>query len=209
MANPVRTVRPYRLLGAALAVLFSAFFITACAVSGQGVVITPKLMNDARDIGRERPVHLSVVDARPSALLGYRRTETGDRARVESTGDPVAAVQSAIEVALEDKGFSLAPYGRDAEVSLTVQIQEIAYDASGKYVAPSVTTGAVFKAIARRGGTTFEQLYRIEKQSREALPLTSDRNSRLINETVSEALTMLADDMELMGFLAGGPAPRR
>lgn len=209
MANPVRTVRLARAFAAALAALLSAVFITACTVSGQGVVIEPKLMNDARDIGRDRPVHLAVVDARPSPLLGYRRTETGDQARVESTGNPLAAVQSAIEVALEDKGFSVAPSARGADASLTVEIREISYDASGKYVAPSVTTAAVFKAIARRGGTTFEQVYRIEKQSREALPLTSERNARLINETVSEALTMLADDLELMGFLAGGPAPRR
>lgn len=208
MANPVHTVRLAKALKAAAAALLATLFVTACTVSGQNVVIAPKLMNDARNIGQERPVYLSVVDARPSALLGYRRTETGDQARVETTGNPVAAVQSAVEVALEDKGFSLAPSSRGSDATLTVEIQEIGYEARGKYVAPSVTTSAAFKAIARRGGTTFEQSYRIEKQSREALPLTSERNSRLINETVSEALTMLADDMEIMGFLAGGPAPR-
>lgn len=206
MAKPFRPVRALAATAAALAI---AFVVAACTVGSQGVVIAPKLSNDARDIGRNRSVHLTVVDARPSALIGYRKTETGDQARVESTGNPVAAVQSAIEVALEDKGFSLAQSARDTDNHLTVEIREIGYEASGKYVAPSVTTRAVFKAIARRGGTTFEQTYRLEKQDREALPLTSERNARLINETVSEVLTMLADDIELLGFLAGDPAPQR
>lgn len=191
-----------------LSAVLGLLLLAACAVTSQQVAVEPRLTNEALDVGRQQPVYLTVSDRRPSPLLGYRKDETGDRARIETGNDVPGVIKAAVEVALEDKGFALARSSSGAVADLTVEIVEIAYEASGTYVAPSVTTRAVFKGIARRGGTIFEQTYRLEKQSREALPLTKGRNEKLLNETVSEALTMLADDYQLMKFLAGAPAPR-
>lgn len=185
----------------------AALVLAGCALSGQTVTLAPVLTNEALDVGRERPIYLSVVDARQSKILGYRKDETGEQALIKPAGDIVPVIFATVQEALADKGFLNAASAMASVAQLEVNIVEINYQATGTYMAPSVTTRAVFQAVAKRGPTTFKQTYRIEKQDRQALPLTADRNARIINETVSEALTLLADDYQLMNFLAGGAPP--
>ncbi len=176
-----------------------------CSMKPQNVIIDPAPEMMAFNVGQKQSVAVTVVDKRASSLLGYRKDETKEQAPLKTGNDVAAAVAAKVREAVADNAFTVA--GGDADAKLTVEITEITYKASGKYVAPKVATRAAFRAVAERGLTTYSQSYSIANEDVEALPLTAERNERIINETVSQALGMMIEDEGLWRFLATGVVP--
>ncbi|RIK92775.1 MAG: hypothetical protein DCC73_10865 [Proteobacteria bacterium] len=177
-----------------------------CSMKPQNVVIDPAPEMMAFNVGQKQSVAVNVVDKRASSLLGYRKDETKEQAPLKTGNDVAAAVAVKVREAVADNAFTVAG-GDRADAKLTVEITEITYKASGKYVAPKVATRAAFRAVAERGLTTYSQSYSIANEDVEALPLTAERNERIINETVSQALGMMIEDEGLWRFLATGVVP--
>ncbi|MBW7836638.1 MAG: hypothetical protein H3C28_08395 [Sphingomonadales bacterium] len=176
-----------------------------CSMKPQNVIIDPAPEMMAFNVGQKQRVAVTVVDKRASSLLGYRKDETKEQAPLKTGNDVAAAVAAKVREAVVDNAFTVA--GGDGDAKLTVEITEITYKASGKYVAPKVATRAAFRAVAERGLTTYSQSYSIANEDVEALPLTAERNERIINETVSQALAMMIEDEGLWRFLATGVVP--
>lgn len=176
-----------------------------CSMKPQNVIIDPAPEMMAFNVGQKQSVAVTVVDKRASSLLGYRKDETKEQAPLKTGNDVAAAVAAKVREAVVDNAFTVA--GGDGDAKLTVEITEITYKASGKYVAPKVATRAAFRAVAERGLTTYSQSYSIANEDVEALPLTAERNERIINETVSQALAMMIEDEGLWRFLATGVVP--
>lgn len=197
MRNPV---------GRLAAIVVAAGLVAGCSMNPQNVVIDPNPEMMAFNLGNRQSVAVSVVDKRASPLLGYRKDETKEQAPLRTGNDVAAAVAAKVREMVADNAFTVAG-GGDADAKLTVEITEISYKASGKYVAPKVATRAAFRAVAERGLTTYSQTYSIANEAVEALPLTAERNERIINETVSQALGMMIEDEGLWRFLATGVVP--
>lgn len=178
--------------------------VAACSLDHQQVVLAPTLENAASQIGRGHTVHVSVTDGRESKLLGYRIDETKDRADITAANDLATVVRDKVSQILRDNGFQVVNTPSPQAAVFKIDIRELAYKASGKYVAPSVETRALFKATAQSGRTTMTKDYKVQKDDREALPLTAKRNSRIINDILSEVLTMVAEDRTMMEFLTKG-----
>lgn len=188
------------------ALIITGAVAAGCSMKPQNVVIDPAPEMMAFNVGSKQRVAVNVVDKRASSLLGYRKDETKEQAPLRTSNDVAAAVAVKVREAVTDNAFTLAGEG-SADVKLTVEISEISYQASGKYVAPKVTTRASFRAVAERGPTTYSQSYSIANEDVEALPLTAERNERIINQTVSQALGMMIEDEGLWRFLATGVVP--
>ncbi len=191
--------------------LMSILMITglaACSLDHQQVTLTPRIENATSQIGRGQPVYLVVNDVRSSRLLGYRIDETKDRAEITAANDVRQVIYDNVKQILVDNGFEVVPDQSTAAPRFSVDIRDLQYKASGKYVAPSVTTSAVFKGTAQRPDRSFSKDYEINRKEREALPLTSERNARIINAIVSDVLTMMADDKDMFSFLAGATVNR-
>ena len=188
------------------ALIMAGAVATGCSMKPQNVVIDPNPEMMVFNLGNRQSVAVSVVDKRVSPLLGYRKDETKEQAPLRTGNDVAAAVAAKVRETVADNAFTVAG-GGDADARLTVEITEISYKASGKYVAPKVATRAAFRAVAERGLMTYSQSYSIANEAVEALPLTAERNERIINETVSQALGMMIEDEGLWRFLATGVVP--
>jgi len=129
-----------------LAALIMAGAVAAgCSMKPQNVVIDPAPEMMAFNVGNRQSVAVSVVDKRASFLLGYRKDETKEQAPLRTGNDVAAAVAAKVREAVADNAFTIAG-GDHADAKLTVEISEISYQASGKYVAPKVATRAAFRA---------------------------------------------------------------
>lgn len=188
-----------------MAGLMSAIVVVglgACSLENQSVIIAPQLTYKADSIGRKQPVYLTVVDKRPSKLIGYRKDETKDQAEIVAANDVRTVVENTVKQVLIENGFLIAN-GPDAAVAqFTIEINELSYKAGGAYIAPSIDTRVLLKGTAKRGATTRSNNYEIQKSGREAKPLTAERNAKIINDIVSQALTMVAEDKQMLSFMA-------
>ena len=63
-------------------------------------------------------------------------------------------------------------------------------------------TKTALKAIARDGGTTYENFFRADHEERFAAIPFAEENETLINKVLSEVVQKLFQDQELMAFLA-------
>ncbi len=186
-----------------LAVLAAA--LGACALSPQVVSVRPALETaEHRTIGEGTRLALSVVDARPSPVVGQRGGVYEKTATIRTEGDITPAVRRELARALEAVGFSVAEAGAAADATLTVEIASIVYMPRGGTFVRGVDTSATVRAEATRGTRTFTGRYR-GKQSKNVMTAPgADENQALINAAVSNVLQRLVGDAELLGFLAGG-----
>lgn len=190
---------------AGLGLLLGLGAVGGCSLENQAVLLAPQLTYKAERIGRDQPIYLNVVDKRSSKLIGYRKDETKDRAEIVAANDLKIVVESNLKQILTDNGFLIAASADASVGQFTIEIDELSYKAGGAYVAPSIDTRVLLKGTAKRGATTRSNNYDIRKSGREARPLTADRNAKLINEIVSAALTMVAEDKAMLTFLATAP----
>lgn len=192
-----------------VAAIAAALALSACSMKPQTVVIDPNPAMMAFGGGARQAVLVTAADLRPSQKLGYRKDETKDSAPLTTGNDVAAAVAAKLREAVADNDFIVAQNDGYADARLKVEVLKISYNASGKYVAPKVNMAVQLRAVAERGGTTYSPTYSIANEVVEALPLTAERNERIINEAVSQALQQVIEDESLWRFLATGVAPQR
>ncbi|MDA5194108.1 YajG family lipoprotein [Govanella unica] len=187
------------------ALLLGLFTLGACTLENQSVMISPQLTYKSEKIGHQQPIYLSVVDKRPSKLIGYRKDETKDQADITAANDVRTAVYNSIKQVFLEQGFVMASSPEASVAQFTLDIEDLTYKAGGAYVAPSLETRMLLKGTARRGTTTRSNNYEINRSGREAKPLTAERNAKMINDIVSQTLQMVAEDRAMMNFLATAP----
>lgn len=186
-------------------VLLGAVVLGGCALSPQVVSLNPTLETaEHRTIGEGTRLGLSVVDARPSPVVGQRGGVYEKTAAIRTAGDVTPALRRELARALEAVGFSVVTGAARVDAALTVEIADISYRARGGTFVRGVETSATLRAEARRGQRTFTGRYR-GRQSKDVLTAPGEaENQALINAAVSNVLQRLVSDSELLGFLAGG-----
>lgn len=175
--------------------------LTGCAFQPQKVTLQPAVAITQGTEGQGVSVEVRVVDERPSTSLGRRGTAYGAAAEITAGSDLEAVVRNKISEALSAHGFNVNDGGA-SDARLKVEVHLLEYSTSQGFWTGGVQIQGALKAVAAKGGGTYEQMYRSNREERVAVVPTAKTNEEWINSALSDVLTQLVSDQKLIEFLA-------
>jgi len=188
----------------ALAALLACLLLSACGtLPGQTVSLHPNVTVPAGNIGKGRSVALRVLDGRQDKVLGYRNMDASRTAPIKLEGERELpeGIGLVASKALTDLGFQVVPPKESANRSLTITVRDLSYKADALTVTKKMAVKCVLAAKAQSGPGVWEGTYPVSQEKEVVMTPDMDANARFINEVLSESLSMLLSDPELVQFL--------
>jgi len=183
--------RPY------LAVIALTSLLAACSTAPQRLDLKPAIDVTARNLGQGTPVAVTVIDRRQLTEAQRSGSVTG----VDPALNVVDVVYQEATRALERLGFAVEPSATPLGNTLTLELLNIDYDLSSAVMKKTVFVDADVRATAAAGGNTFATTYRAHQEQEVAFLPSPALSQRLVNETLSNALSRALADPQLMGVL--------
>lgn len=177
-------------------------FVTGCAFNPQKVTLAPSPASSSSTLGSGITVAVKVNDERPKQSLGRRGSGYGPAAEITSSEDVASVVRNALIKGLEQKGFSTSVSTANQSIKLTVDLRLLEYSTSMGMWTGGVQIQAAAKATAVNKDATFEKLYRSDKEERVVVVPTAETNQEWINARLSDLLTQILNDPELLAVLS-------
>lgn len=186
----------------ALFVLLCAGLVASCSgVPAQSVQLRPDVKAPSGNVGKGKPVALRVVDARADKVLGYRNADGAHTAPITVEGDLAQAVGQPLSRMLSSLGFEPSAYKEGAPRTLTVTVRELGYNAQALTVTRKVATKCTVAVRATNGPGTWEGTFPVSQEKELMMAPDENANARLINDVLSESLSLMMSDPELVQFL--------
>ena len=184
-----------------LLISLSILIASGCAFNPQKANLTPNVNVTNSSIGNNTSVFVNVLDERVDRSLGRRGTAYGAAAEITAEQDLAEVVKSEITRGLSHQGFIIADRA-SAQVTLTIEVRALDYSTSQGFWTGGVHIKGALKGRAEKESNQYEKMYRYEKEERVVVVPTAKTNERWINEALSETLSQLLEDTELLFFLA-------
>lgn len=185
----------------AYAVVLGSLLLSGCAFSPQKANLQP-VVNIAQGVeGQGISVAVQIVDERPSKSLGRRGTAYGAAAEITAGSDLEVVVRDKVTEGLVAHGFTVNSAGA-SDARLTVEIRLLEYSTSQGFWTGGVQIQGALKAVARKAGNDYEQMYRSNKEERVAVVPTAKTNEEWINAALGDVLSQLVSDQKLIEFLS-------
>ncbi|GGD11387.1 YajG family lipoprotein [Halopseudomonas salina] len=179
-----------------------ALVLVGCAHSPQQLSVQPELLVPLNPVARQQPVIVTVRDTRSSKVLGTRGGIYPDSSSITVSEQTLPKVRQQVEQGLRQLGFNVVPEGTPNANNLTVSLAEL------KYQSPTATTyvteaniGATFVAEAQAANTRYQGRYGATAQHRFGYAPNQATNTRLVSEVMSDALTRVFKDPEIVRVL--------
>jgi uncharacterized lipoprotein YajG len=172
--------------------------LTACSTAPQRLDLKPTIDVTARNIGQGTPVAVQVIDRRP--LTEAQRS--GAVSGIDPAVNVVDVVYREATRALERLGFAVEPAPTPLANALTLEVLQITYDLSSAVLKKTVFVDADLRATATAGNNRYTTTYRAHQEQEVAFHPAPALSQRLVNETVSNALSRAFADPQLMSTLA-------
>ena len=156
---------------------------------------------EQESLGHDVAVAVKAVDARSNAEVGQCNPGGWFAGKLTTTGDPAAAIRTAVAAGLRDKGFKTAPPGGDVLRTVTVELRQLSYtprQEGGHLAARAV---AVVSVTADNNGQTMTRRYEGETVWKLPAEGVEPEFDKLLSMTVSKAISRMASDYELLHFL--------
>jgi uncharacterized lipoprotein YajG len=186
-----------------LALLAGVLTLSACgALPAQTVSLRPEARSLTDNMGKSKPVALRVVDARSDKTIGYRGTDTGKSATITAEGDLAEIVGKAASRSLTDSGFNPVAFKPGAVRSLTITIRDLSYGSMAQAMTKKVEAKCLLAATVINGPGTYEGTFPVSQEKEVLVTPNETDNAVLINGVLSESLSLLLTDHEIMSFLA-------
>lgn len=179
----------------------SILVASGCAFNPQKANLTPNVSVTNSQIGGKTPVYIQVIDERADKALGRRGTAYGAAAEITAQQDLAQVVKNEIAKGLTSQGFVISDQA-SAKSKLVIEIRALEYSTSQGFWTGGVHIKGALKGRAQQNTQTFEKMYRYEKEERVVVVPTAETNERWINDALSETLSQLIKDSELLSFLA-------
>lgn len=183
--------------------LCSTLFLWSCALSPQTIVVKPDLKVATMPIGRGRPVSVITQDQRSDPSMGtrgglYNSADLTTDARMNQS-----ITQEAIRV-LQGWDFAAVPraLGNQSMASFSVEIIDIDYQRPASSVGGNVVVKCRLSVKVLMGNASYEGEYSSKRSEQVAVQATSSQNTRLVNETINQALEQMFRDPKLQRFMA-------
>ena len=181
--------------------LVMSMFLGACAYTSQEAELAPSVDIEASNIGAGKQVALKVVDERTTKTLGHRGSAFIKGAKITTDQDVASVFFGTLQTALAKLGFTTVAFTPGDENSLRVDIRELNYYTSTGFWTGGVHTKAAAKVTAGEGSYPFEKVYTSEGEKRVVFVPGADKNTATINATLSDLITKIVTDQELVEFL--------
>ncbi|MBI4803619.1 MAG: hypothetical protein HY795_00105 [Desulfovibrio sp.] len=187
---------------ATFAVLVSFAILAGCsAVPPQSVSLVPQVKAPTGNVGKGKTVALKVVDARGDKIIGYRNTDGSRTAPITVEGDLTKSLGQATERTLSELGFKPAPYKDGAPLSLVITLRELQYSAQSLTVTRKISAKCVLSARVVNGPGTWEGSFPVSQEKELVTAPDENANAKFINDVLSESLSMLLSDPEMVQYL--------
>lgn len=171
--------------------------LAACSTAPQRLDLKPAIDVTARNLGQGTPVTVTVIDRRQMTEAQRSGNVTG----IDPAVNVVDVVYQEATRALEQLGFAVEPSVSPLSNTLTLELLTINYDLSTAVIKKTVFVDADIRATAAAGGKTFVTTYRAHQEKEVAFLPSPALSQRLVNETLSNALSRALADPQLMGVL--------
>ncbi|GFK93401.1 hypothetical protein NNJEOMEG_01233 [Fundidesulfovibrio magnetotacticus] len=172
------------------------------AVPPQSVTLAPQAKVPTGNVGKGKTVALQVSDARHGQPIGYRNADGSRTAAITvEGGDLSKPVGEEVMKTLSNLGFKPVPWQEGAPLSLSVTVRELAYTAQSLTVTRKVTVKCVLSARVVNGPGRWEGSYPVTHEKEMALAPDENANARMLNDVLSESLSMLLSDPEMVQYL--------
>lgn len=183
-----------------LAVL--AALLVGCAHSPQQLNVTPTVTAALSQVARQQPVVVSVQDSRSSPVLGTRGGIYPDSSNLTINPQAIGHVRQQVEQALGRLGFQVVPQGTPNANSLVVSLADLSYVSpkDGVYVTQA-DISAAFTAEARSMNQRYNGRYSASAQHRFGYAPNQATNTRLVTDVMSDALSRIFRDPEILRVL--------
>lgn len=179
-----------------------ALVLVGCAHSPQQLNVTPSVTTTLSAVARQQPVVVTVRDTRSSPVLGTRGGLYPDTSNLTINPQALNHIRQQVEGALRQLGFSVVPDGTPNANSLVVSLSELSYISpkDGVYVTQA-DIGATFSAEVRSLNERYNGRYSASAQHRFGYAPNQATNTRLVSEVMSDALSRIFRDPEIIRLL--------
>lgn len=179
-----------------------AAVLAGCAHSPQQLNVAPSVTAPLSQVAQQRPVVVSVQDNRSSPVLGTRGGLYPESSSLTINPQAVSHLQEQVEQALTKLGFQVVADGTANANSLVVGLAELTYISpkEGVYVTKA-DLGAAFTAEARSANQRYNGRYSASAQHRFGYAPNQATNTRLVTEVMSDALSRIFKDPEVIRVL--------
>lgn len=185
-----------------LAVAGLTLVLGGCAHSPQQLNVTPSVTVPLSQVARQQPVVVTVQDSRSSPVLGTRGGIYPDSSNLTLSAQTVPHLRQQVEQALGKLGFQVVPEGTPNANNLVVSLAELSYVSpkEGVYVTQA-DISAVFAAEVRSMNQRYNGRYSASAQHRFGYAPNQATNTRLVSEVMSDALSRIFKDQEVIRIL--------
>ena len=182
-------------------VLLVLAVLGGCAVSPQQIAIIPSSEQHmpAASPGRD-VINLSVVDQRPTQILGTLGGTYDDTSTLSASNDIRADLELLLANRLAAAGYQLSDSANAIE--FRVSLEQLDYERVSATVGSEVQVRAVLTLNADDGRRFIERTYRSATVQTRITRPTADNNQVFLQEVLNSSLDRLLQDASLHEFLA-------
>lgn len=177
--------------------------LAGCGLSPQALSPQPQLTEQFSRVANGQTVYVSVVDNRPSPVLGSRGGTYSNTSTVTVTPERILPrLRAEVDAALRQQGFiPVNQPGQGGE--LIISLEKLNYSVpNNSNVANKVVLDAQFKATSRKYGQNFTGSYSANVERGFVVAPNQEKNERVISEVLADALTRVFKDPSLSRILA-------
>ena len=168
----------------------------------QTVHLQPQVQYVDSNDGHGLPVAIVVKDERPTQDLGHRGNGMASAASITSDSDISTVVKQSLAQALTHRGFKVVGVGDTTQSTLTVRVRALKTELHQGFWTGHQEANAAADVTVGKNGRTYEHFYRVDsKQSKFWVP-TAGQNSEYINGALSNLIGNIANDENLIAFMA-------
>lgn len=190
-------------LSRCLWLLALAAVLAGCAHSPQQLNVQPVVTTPLSQVARQQPVMVTVQDSRSSPVLGTRGGIYPDTSTLTINPQAINQLRQQVEQALGQLGFQVVAQGTPNANSLVVNLAELSYvtPKGGSSYVTQADIGAAFMVEARSMSQRYNGRYSASAQHRFGYAPNQATNTRLVSEVMSDALTRVFRDPEILRVL--------
>lgn len=186
---------------ASLLVVLLVALTQGCALKPQNVQLDPEVGYAGEVSPSEVLIGFSVADGRAANKLG----EIGDahQKKVDVTIDEdfVPLLSDRLAAGIEERGFMVARDDPSVDRTLTVKVNNLTFNSTKTPLAFRTELETEVVAVALTDSGLYERVYVVRTYQETAGPPYEKQSARLINKSMSQALTAVLNDDELFDRL--------
>ncbi|MFT0213227.1 YajG family lipoprotein [Pseudomonas sp. F1_0610] len=184
-------------------VILAFIGLSGCGLSPQTLAPQPQITEQFSRVANGQQVYVSVMDNRPSPVLGSRGGSYADTSTVSVKAERILPrLRAEIDTVLRQQGF--IPVSQPTNgAELVVSLESLTYKVpNNSNVANKVIVTAQFKATAHKLGQNFTGSYNANIERGFVVAPNQEKNERVIAEALSDALVRVFKDPSLTRILA-------